>query len=83
MNQNPDFSASGASFFFGFALDLSFSGTIPSPPGFLNRGFNVDDIEIVVTTGTTSIPSSTPATLGLLVALLAGAGLLAMRRAQS
>jgi hypothetical protein len=83
MGQNPDFSESGAPLFFGFALDMSYEGPLGGLPGnpFLNRGFNVDDIEITLTTTTDPVPALAPAVFGLLCALLAAAGIAALRRA--
>lgn len=68
--QHPDFSATGAPLFFGFAMDMSFNGVIPNPPGFLNRGFNVDDIEITVTAAPLPVPVLPKAAGALLCALL-------------
>ena len=83
---HPDFSESGAPLFFGFAVDLSFNGTIPNPPGFLNRGFNVDAIQITVISASSEEPSALPvpglAPLGIggLAVLFAAAGAATLRR---
>ncbi len=83
---HPDFSESGAPLFFGFAVDLSFNGTIPNPPGFLNRGFNVDAIQIMVISASSEEPSALPvpglAPLGIggLAVLFAAAGAATLRR---
>lgn len=85
MGQNPDFSGSAAPLFFGFALDLSYQGPLGGLPNdpFLNRSFNVDDIEFTVTAATppsTPVPAAGPAAAVLLSALLAAAGSAALRR---
>ncbi len=86
-SQNPDFSESGAPLFFGFALDLSYQGTLGGPPGnnFLNRAFNVDDIRIVVTTadGGDPIPALPVAGLGVLALWVVLAPLAARRRSRA
>ena len=86
-SQHPDFSESGAPLFFGFALDLSYQGPFGGLPGQprLFRGFNVDDIEIKLTTAglpAVAVPILTPMGIGVLGALLVAAQLVALRRVQ-
>jgi hypothetical protein len=83
-SQHPDFSASGAPLFFGFALDMSYSGPLGGPPGnnFLIRSFYVDDVEFTVTSAgvAPTVPALAPLGLGVLGVALVAARLAHRRR---
>jgi len=80
-SSHPDFSATAPTTRFGFVADLSFFGVIPNPPGFLNRFYNIDGLEIsVLTPAPATVPALAPAATASVVLGLAAAGLIARGR---